>query len=399
MEVERSATPAFVMPPALRGLRVLGACDNYTADSSGGAEKAAHEIYRRLGAAGGDLRVLSVPHGPPYDDEGVRVVVARGLDLSRLVGGYLGVSPETFVLAGRERRSFEPQALHANTIHYNASIALARLAARHRLPLVLTAQVGPMNELPFTTRMSAGAYERTVGRYIVKRSTRVLAVSETVRAHMIDLGADPERVTVVENGVDHDRFASAPLGVSADPLVLSVGRLVDNKGPQLLVEAAVLLAARGRCPRICFLGDGPLRDGLERRVADAGIADRVRFEGQVRDVERWMAEGDIVVRPSFTEGLPLAVLEAMSAGRCNIVSDIPPNRELIEDGANGLTFLAGDAAHLADRLALAVGDGPLRLRLAAAGREASLGRSWDRMAVETAEVLVAVAATGEVGRA
>ena len=373
------------------GLRVLGSCDNYTPSSSGGAEKAAHELYRRWGASGAHLRVVSVPHGVPYDDPGVHVVTARGLDLSRLVGGYLGVSPETFRVANRESRSFEPQVLHTNTIHYNGSIAMARLSAKHGLPFVLTAQLGPTNEMPFMTRTLGGAYDKSVGRYIVRRATRVLAVSATVREHIISIGASPERVMVVENGVDHERFACAPLQPNADPLVLSVGRIVENKGPQLLVDAAIALHRRAHPIRVGFLGDGPLRPELQQRVDDAGLHDQIVFHGQVSDVERWLGKADIVVRPSFTEGLPLAVLEAMSAGRLNVVSDIAPNRELIEDGVNGLTFRTGDAGSLADALVRATADSASRLRWAAAGRESSLTRSWDRMAADTAGVLVDLA--------
>ncbi len=374
---------------------MLGASDNYTPSSSGGAEKAAHEIYLRLGRAGADVKVLSVPHGEPYADPGVQVVAVPGIDLSGLIGGYFCVSPKSFSRAAREVVEHRPQVLHANTIHYNSSVALAHLASRHRLPFVLTAQLGPVTEMPFATRMSGAAYERTVGRYVVRRATRILAVSRTVRAHMIDLGANPANVTVVENGVDHHRFQAEPLDpFDHDPLVLAIGRLVDNKGPQLLVAAAERLAASGRCPRIGFLGDGPMRSELEETVRRAGIQNRVQFHGQVADVERWLASASIVVRPSFTEGLPLAVLEAMAAGRCNIVSAIPPNLELVEHEVNGLAFRPGDVADLAAQLDRAVADGELRAKLGEAGLVSSGARSWDRMAAETASVMVDLAALG-----
>ncbi len=372
----------------LRGLRILGACDNYTPDSSGGAEKAAHEIYMRWGRAGADVHVVSVPHGQPYADPGVTVETARGIDLSRLVGGYIALSPDSFRVAARACTQLQPHALHGNTIHYNACIAAARLAKRNNLPFILTAQLGPATEMPLMTRLAAATYERSVGRYVVRRATRVLAVSNTVREHMIRLGADPSRVHVVENGVDHERFAAPPLSPEQDPLILSIGRIVDNKGPQLLVEAAKLLAAQGRTIKVGFLGDGPLRERLALDVASAGLSDHVQFHGQVRDVESWMKKAAIVVRPSYTEGLPLAVLEAMSAGRCNVVSDISPNRELIQHDVNGLVFRTGDAADLAGQLSRAVSDEDLRVRLGAAAREASLSRSWTRMAAETAEVLI-----------
>ena len=367
----------------LDGMRVLAACDNYTPASSGGAEKAAHEIYVRLARAGAHLRVVSVPHGTPYDDPGVDVVTARGIDLSKFVGGYLAFSPDTFITATQEFRNFRPHVLHGNTIHYNSSIALARLSARFQIPYVLTAQLGPLDEMPFMARTAANLYDRAVGRYIVRRATKVLAVSSAVRAHMISIGAPADRVEVVENGVEHERFACPPLGLNDQPLVLSIGRIVENKGPQLLVDAAIRLHQEGLPVRVGFLGDGPLRSELEQRVEQAGLSGSIVFHGQVQDVERWLRRADIVVRPSFTEGLPLAVLEAMSAGRCNVVSDIAPNLELITDSVNGLTFRTGDASDLAAKLRLAITDQQARVRMASEGRRSSLNRSWDRMAAET----------------
>lgn len=385
-------TDLWPMPEGLKGLPILGACDNYTPASSGGAERAGHELYSRLGAAGCELDIVSVPFGTPYDDPGVRVHTARGVDLSGLVGGYVAVSPAIFRLVNTRYRTKRPSVLHANTIHYNSSIALARLARTSHVPLVLTAQVGSMDDMPRITRVASSTYERTIGRYIVRSSTAILAVSETVRDHMIDLGADPSLVKVVENGVDHARFTNPPLHAEPDPLILSVGRLVGNKGPHVLVGAAEILAAKGLRPRIAFLGDGPMRRELEERTRQCGLADRVRFVGQVTDVEEWLRKASIVVRPSFSEGLPLAVLEAMSAGRLNIVSDIRPNRELISDGVNGYTFRVGDAGALARQLERALTSAAASIELAERGRRDSLIRSWDRMASETATTLVAVSA-------
>jgi len=375
------------MPPEIKGFRLLGACDNYTPESSGGAEKAGHEIYQRLAAAGCALEVVSVPFGNPYRDAGAEVFAAKGYDLSKVVGGYLAISPQSFKMVRTRHRLRPPQALHANTIHYNSSLALARLARKSGLPFVVTAQVGSMQEMPWTTRTASAGYEHTIGRYILRSADAVLAVSRPVRDHMISIGADPERVSIVENGVDHERFACSTMPNDADPLVLSVGRLVDNKGPHLLVEAARLLDESGRSPRITFIGDGPMRSELEATVTRFGLADRVTFVGQVSDVEAWLDKSSIVVRPSFSEGLPLAVLEAMSAGRLNIVSDIAPNRELITNESNGLTFRTGVAADLANVLHRAVTDIALRTRLAAEGQADSRTRSWDRMAAETAKAI------------
>ncbi len=119
-----------------------------------------------------------------------------------------------------------------------------------------------------------------------------------------------------------------------------------------------------------FVGDGPMRAGLEARARELGL-DRVTFTGQVAAVEDWLRRAEIVVRSSYSEGLALAVLEAMAAGRCNVVSDIAPNRELIEDGVTGLVFRCGDPADLAQALRRVILDPEERARLAGAAQLAS----------------------------
>jgi len=379
------------MPADIDGLRILAFADWYTPEASGGAERAAWEVYRRLGAAGAHLMVVSAAHGEPHDDPGVTVRSIKGFDLSRLAGGYLAPAPSAFPVANRLVKNFKPHVLHANTLHYTGCIAGAWAAKRHHLPLVATAQLGPLDHLPASTRRMADLYERVFGRYILRRAAHVLAVSEPARQHVVSLGARADAVSHSPNGVDHDRFGMSPVEGTDNPLVISVGRLLVNKGSILLVEAAGLLAATGAKFQLVFVGDGPLRSQLEARVSELGIGDQVQFVGHVRDPEGWLRKAEVVVRASYTEGLSLAVIEAMAAGRCNIVSDIPANKELIDDRRNGLLFRCGDAADLARALELAIGDPELRRRTARQAQQDSQQYTWERMASLHAEAFLDVA--------
>jgi glycosyltransferase involved in cell wall biosynthesis len=380
------------MPAGVAGLRILGFCDWYTPEASGGAERAAHEIYRRLGAAGAQIVVVSAAHGTPHGDPGVSVDVVRSVDLSSIAGGYIAPAPGAFVAARRLVRQFRPHVVHVNTIHYTGSIAGAAIARRHHLPLVATVQLGSLEHLDRRTRRIAGAYERVVGGYILRRADRVLAVSRAAREHAIVLGARGHVATLAPNGADHDRFCVPPPPDSDRPLVVSVGRLTANKGPDVLVEAAAALAAAGVRFRVAFVGDGPMRAGLEARVRELGLSGVVEFAGHVGDPERWVAQAAIVVRASYTEGLALAVVESLAAGRCTIVSDIAANRELVEHGRNGLTFRCGDSDDLARTLRTALADQQLRERLGRAGRDDVEDLTWDNSAALHGEALVAVAA-------
>jgi glycosyltransferase involved in cell wall biosynthesis len=380
------STPTLAMPESVRGLRILGFSDWYTPSASGGAERATWQIYRRLGAAGAEVRVVGATHGPPHDDPGVTVDDVRGYDLSNIAGGYLAPAPGAFRAGWRAYRELRPHVLHVSTIHYTGCIAAARIAARTGTPLVVTVQLGPLDHIASPIRQMASAYERVVGGYILRRASRVLAVSEAARAHAIALGAAPGITTIAPNGVDHERFGRPPLEAGDDPLVVAVGRLTANKGPDLLVEAAARLAPTHRF-RVSLLGDGPMRSTLEARAAALGL-DRLRFEGQVPNVDERLGDAEIVVRASYTEGLALAVIEAMAAGRCNVVSDIPPNLELITDGENGLTFRSGDAADLARALGRAIQDPALRERVARRAQLDAQPLTWDNMAAHHADAML-----------
>jgi glycosyltransferase involved in cell wall biosynthesis len=380
------------------GLRVLGFCDWYTPEASGGAERAAWEIYRRLGAAGAAVSVVSVVHGTPHDDSGVTVHGVRGVNLTRFLGAYAAPAPGAFSAAAKEVGRVGPHVLHANTIHYTGCIAAARLARRTGIPLVVTAQLGPLGHLPWRARIPGLLWERTAGRYILRRAARVLAVSEAARAHVIGLGAHAERTSLAPNGVDHDRFRTRPIVAGPRPTVAAVGRLIPNKGPDLLLEAAHRLAGEGLAFDVVFVGDGPMRPSLEERTATRGLNGRVRFVGHVADVAAWLRKAEIVVRASYTEGMPLAVLEAMAAGRCNVVSDIAANRELIADGITGLTFHCGDADDLARALRRAIVDPVERGALAEAAQRASSAYSWERTAAIHAAAFGELAAGTQDGR-
>ena len=167
--------------------------------------------------------------------------------------------------------------------------------------------------------------------------------------------------------------------------MLFVGRLISNKGPQILIQALAELSDAEA--DVVFIGDGPMRGQLERAVNELGFHGRVRFAGHSDDVAGWLHRADVLVRPSFTEGLPLTVLEAMASRVCVVASDIAGNADLVRDGESGLLFPVGDAGALAAALDRAISDPQERGRLAEGGWEASRGYSWDACAEATGDIL------------
>jgi len=386
-----------VREPDVDGLRVLAFCDYFSPGSCGGSERVAAETYRRLAGWGANVTLVTASVSGTADgavDDGYRVVSVPARDLSGFLGAQLALSGRLFGEAFRTGATLGPQVIHAHSLHFQGSVVAATYQRARKVPMVTTVHLAGLAHLSAPVRLTTGLYERTIGRFILGSSAAAIAVSEPVAAHVITRHMAPERVLVVHNGVDHEVFhpAGAPPGPRA-PNIVFVGRLLANKGPQLLMEALAELAGEGIRFTATFVGDGPMRSMLARRAGDAGIADQVRMTGAVppNQVAAVLRTADVAVRPSFSEGLPLAVLEAMACGVCVVASDVAGNAELVSDGTNGLLFQPGDAQALAMALRRVLGDEGLRRRLAADGHRTSLGYSWDACAAATGEILAAAA--------
>lgn len=148
-------------------------------------------------------------------------------------------------------------------------------------------------------------------------------------------------------------------------VVLTVARIDKLKGHKYLIEAAPMV------PDTFFLlaGDGPEREEMEKTARDLKVADRVLFLGQRNDIPELLNACDFFVLPSLLEGLPLSVLEAMSASKPVLATDIDGINEIIIDGENGLLVPPSDPKALAEKIKLLLSDKSLAARLAVSGKE------------------------------
>lgn len=201
---------------------------------------------------------------------------------------------------------------------YPDGVAVGWLARLLGIPYVVKVHGSDLNEQandPPRRRQIRGA---------LRRAGAVIAVSQALADKAVVIGAEPGRVHTLYNGVDGERFAPGPreaarqrLGLpAAAPRVLYVGNLKRNKGCIDLLEAfPALLAA---CPqaRLVYVGDGECRDQLQRRAAALGLQERVDLRGEVAHAALgdWFRAADLLCLPSYNEGVPNVVLEAMSCG-------------------------------------------------------------------------------------
>jgi glycosyltransferase involved in cell wall biosynthesis len=381
--------------PDIRGLRVLEFCDYYAPGTGGGAERVAREVNRALNEMGAHITVVGACPEAPFADPGIDTVARRAVDLTPLIGAQLSISPGFARYATTVIRRNRPDVLYAHSIHFHGSLAAAVASRRTGIPLVTVVHVGGLDALAGRARLLAELHERTLGRFVLRSSAAVVAVAPEVASHARRRGARGT-VTVAPNGVAHATFTPAPPQEAPDdlPVVLFVGRLVDNKGIGLLLDAARALWRSGRRFRVVVVGEGARRAALTAECRAAG--EPVEFTGHCDRVAERMQAAAVVVRPSYTEGMPLAVLEAMASRRCLVVSDIPAHAALLEHGVSGMLHRVGDVADLAVHLGAVLDDGRLRERLAAAAHTRSLAHTWEACARVHASVLARTAGLGRM---
>lgn len=237
------------------------------------------------------------------------------------------------------------------------AVALARLLG---VPAVIKVSGSDMNVL---ARMPPVARNL---RWALPRARRVVAVSRALGDTVASFGVPRERIDIVTNGVDGELFrprdraaARAELGHEGDTRrwLVYVGRLEEAKGVLDLLEAFSLLARRRSDVRLAIVGDGAARAACERAAGELG--DRILVAGgrPLEEVPRWMAACDALVLPSWAEGTPNVVLEALACGRRVVATRVGGTPDLVTGPELGELVPARDPALLADAL-LRAADAP-----------------------------------------
>jgi glycosyltransferase involved in cell wall biosynthesis len=227
-----------------------------------------------------------------------------------------------------------------------------------------------------------------VEKRLLARFPRVIAVSNRIKAELVGRGADPNRVTVLLNGIDPDAFRRRPETVagiraangfdSGDIVLGAVGRLEREKRYDLLIDAFARLAAAHPRLRLAFVGDGTLAGALEEQAQRLGVGDAVRFLGHRLDVASLYHAFDLFVQSSETEGTPNAVLEAMAMETPIVATDVGGTREIAFPGEHAIIVAPLDVEALSAGIERALADpAGTAARAAAARRRIETDLSFD----------------------
>jgi glycosyltransferase involved in cell wall biosynthesis len=325
-----------------------------------------------------------------HPDGVLRRRAAEGLDLIPLTPRTEMDLSAAWKLS-RVIRRLQPDIVHAHDPH---GIAMASLA------LSLGSASGIAAVLVASRRVDFHLKANSFSRWKHRQVDCFIAASDAIRQMLIGDGVAAERTTTVHEGIDLGHVLAAPrvnvheafwLPHQA-PVVGNVAALVPHKGQRHLIEAAHLVVREIPDARFVILGEGELREPLERQVRDHHLEKHVLLPGFRTDVLGCIKGFDLFAMSSVTEGLGTSLLDAMACSRAVVATRAGGIPEIVEDGATGTLVPPRDPAAMAHEIVRLLRDEALRRRMGEAGSARVTARfTVERMVEETAAVYARVA--------
>jgi len=281
----------------------------------------------------------------------------------------------------------EVDLVHAVMVNAAALSAWAYLRVRRR-PSLLTLQSGDSEQ--YVKGYMGPAFP--LYRFLHRPFDRIHAISSHLRDRAVGFGASPESITVVPNGVelqlfDRGRFPARELdelrkrlGVHGKRVIVSVSRLALKNGLDTLIRALALLE---RDAVLVLVGEGEDRGKLDALARELGVRDRVVFTGTVDPVEtpRYLSIAEVFARPSLSEGLGSAFLEAMACRLPVVATAVGGILDFVRDGENGLLCRVGDPESVSGALSRLLGDPALARQMGDSGHDlVAREYGWDSVA-------------------
>ncbi|HBT80817.1 MAG TPA: hypothetical protein DEB13_02675 [Candidatus Yanofskybacteria bacterium] len=373
----------------------------------GGSEIAMEEICRRLPEISFDLITARFSRANKKTEQVGNIKVHRlglgfkfdkyllpilGFFKARSLAGNGGLfAPAT---AGKDRHCYGVYSrLHAYQASYGAIAAYLVKIFDPNVSLITTLQEG--KELD-----SQGALLKMMRGLVIKKSDKITAISNYLAEFARKLNKKAT-IIVIPNGVDSDLFKKldfegsemkSRLNIREDErIVMTVSRLVPKNGVDVLIKAFARLdeVIGNLKTRLVIIGSGPMADELESLTVELGVSDRIIFAGDIyyEDLPGYLSMADVFARPSYSEGLGDAFLEAMAVGVPIIGTRVGGIVDFLEDGVTGLFCGVGDHEDLAKKIKMVLSDVDLRRRLIENGRELAKNKySWQSISEKFQEI-------------
>lgn len=283
----------------------------------GGAQRVVVDLALEFRARGWAVAVLSMMKPDLYLD----ALAASHVEVATLGMTRGRPTPAALLRYASFVRSWRPDVVHSHMVHANLLARIGRVFAP-RVPVVCTIH----------TVIEGGRWREIAYRLTDPLASATTAVSRSAAERYLRVGAVPRgRVVVIPNGVPDSRHGATrgardtirgALKAEGSFLWVTVGRLVPEKGHEMLLEAFAALRVVRPNVSLAIAGDGPERQALKRRAAELGLDEAVHLLGERDDVPAILAAADGFVLSSYLEGLPIALLEAAWQGLPIVSTDV-----------------------------------------------------------------------------
>ncbi len=341
----------------------------------------------------------SAPSGPEEDVDGLHFY--RTLWHPGLIGSVPAVREMALMRATAQRLEEVARIVRPNILHAHSPVlnALPALWVGRCLGIPVVYEVRAFWEDAAadhgTSREWGSRYRltRAIETFACRRADAVTTICEGLRSEIVARGIPQDRVTVIPNAVDIEKFTlgiepdeilKQRLGLSGSVVLGFIGSFYAYEGLTLLLEALPRMLAVDPRVRILLVGGGPQEPNLKHLAATLGLGDKVVFAGRVphNEIQRYYDLVDVLVYPRLSMRLtelvtPLKPLEAMAQGRMLVASDVGGHQELIKDGRTGVLFKADDAGALATKVLALLADQTCWPRMRTAARNfVESERTW-----------------------
>jgi glycosyltransferase involved in cell wall biosynthesis len=324
-----------------------------------GAENHLLELTAALRRHHGWLSDVVIPSPCPRALDGFAEELAAPCERVQVIPMRGDVSPRLVLRLGRLLASGRYDIAHAHLVHADWYLAAASLIADD-VPLVSSKH----NPDPFR-RLAAF---RLVERAVIRRYSVAIAISESL-GKFIEASTGARTVTVHYGLAAPAGPLSARDGSQETTRLLAVGRLEEQKGFDVAVQAMAVVARATPCARLSIAGDGSQRRLLADRATALGLAETVSLLGTRDDVDELMLNADILIHPARWEGFGLVLLEAMRAGLPVVATRAGAIPEVVADGVTGVLVPPDDPDQLAAAIIELIQDPARRRKMGAAGFE------------------------------
>jgi len=361
-----------------RAFTFLLVCQSYP-PVIGGSEIEAQRVCTALIRRGHRVTVVCAG-GPPMpntrnwvDPDGVPVRIYAERWQGTLQNIVFALRVAAMLIA--ERRNYQFVYFLMQGLHLAAGLPVARMLKK---PIIM--KIAGSGEIPRVYKSRIGRQELA---WLNRWASKILVLNEGMHQEAVNHGLLPRKLGWMPNPVDTKEFAPAKpeeerrlrcgFGIPKDAqVVMYAGRLAPEKGLCTLLEAFFLLARHNKRALLVLVGDGGMRDTLALKARQFGLADkRVLFAGRVHphEVSQWLKIAQVFALVSPAEGFSCALAEAMSTAVPSVVSDIPANRQLIEDGVHGVLTPVGDKEKVAAAITALLEDVSLRKQMGEMARQ------------------------------